>query len=172
MRFTTSLLPVLCALAVGCSTEPSPSAATPTVARDALQTDIAKRLSAAGDQPRSVLCNGDLIGEVGSRARCDVVVDDTNSFQPIVTVTRIVGDAIEYDLTPALSQRQLEAAVARLDAETSSVQPDSVTCDSGLVGEVGTVAYCDVVSAGVSVRRAVEVTDVSGLIMNFTLKTN
>jgi len=107
-----------------------------------------------------------------ARERCDVVVDEANSFQPIVTVTGTDAGAIQYDLTPALSQEQLERAVARLVAEKSSERIDSVACEGGLTGEVGASAGCDVVAGKTQTRRVVEVTEVSGLTMTFTLRMN
>ena len=61
------------------------------VSKDALQTDIANRLAKGGEQPQSVTCKEDLIGEVGKTARCDVVISPTNSFEPIITVTGVDG---------------------------------------------------------------------------------
>jgi hypothetical protein len=71
-----------------------------------------------------------------------------------------------------LSREQLETAVARLVAEKASERIDSVACEGGLTGEVGASAGCDVVVGGVPARRTVEVSEVSGLTMNFTLRTN
>ena len=45
---------------------------------------------------------------MGKTARCEVVVSATNSFEPIVTVTGSTAPAIDYEMTPALSQEQLE----------------------------------------------------------------
>jgi hypothetical protein len=144
----------------------------PTVDRVALQNDIAKRLADAGQPPQSVSCQEDLVGEVGRTVQCDVVMNDVNSFAPVVTVTSADGDGIDYELTPALSQAQLEQAVARLVLEKSPGPVDSVACESGLAGTVGTVVYCDVDDAGVRSRRAVKVTEVSGLTLNFILLSN
>ncbi|MEU0496219.1 DUF4333 domain-containing protein [Mycobacterium sp. NPDC006124] len=145
---------------------------TPVVAKDALQKDVADKLGAAGEPPQTVVCESDLVGEVGRTTRCDVAVGSANGFQPVVTVTGTDDGAIQYDLTPALSREQVEAAVARLVAEKSPERIDSVACDDGLSGEVGASVGCDVVTGGVSSRRSVEVTEVSGLTMNFTLRTN
>ena len=84
------------------------------VSKDALQTDIANRLAKAGEQPQSVTCKEDLIGEVGKTARCDVVMSPTNSFEPVITVTGVDGSTINYEMSPALSKEQLEKAVSRL----------------------------------------------------------
>jgi hypothetical protein len=141
---------------------------SPTVSKDALQSEIADRLTKAGQKPQSVTCREDLIGEVGETARCEVVVNPTNSFEPVVTVTGVDGTTIDYEMTPAVSKEQLEAAVTRLVTATG-VRVDAVSCESGLDGEVGSVAHCNVVSEGVKVRRTVEVNNVDGLMMNFDL---
>jgi Domain of unknown function (DUF4333) len=137
----------------------------PTVAKEVLQREIADRLASAGQAPQSVTCAEDLIGEVGMSTRCEVVLSPTNSFEPVIAVTKADGSAIDYEMTPAVSKEQLEQAVSRLAAAPVG----SVTCESGLDGEVGAVAHCDVESAGVSVRRTVTVKQVDGLMMNFDL---
>jgi uncharacterized protein DUF4333 len=173
MRWTVAAatLAVVGTVACGCAGVTGPDL-VPTVAKDALQKDVADKLTAAGERPQTVVCESDLVGEVGRTAHCDVAIGAANGFQPIVTVTGADDGAIQYDLTPALSREQLEAAVARLVAEKSSGRVDSVACDGGLTGEVGASAGCDVVTGGVPARQTVEVTEVSGLAMNFTLRTN
>lgn len=156
------LLVLVCA---GCG---SSGAEVPEVSRDALQQDIAARLTEAGEAPREVTCHAELVGEVGRVAVCDVVISDTNSFQPVVTVTSVDGETVDYELSPALSQAQLEQAVRRL-ASNAGERVDAVACESGLGGDVGARAFCDVDADGVRARRTVEVTDVSGLTLNFNL---
>lgn len=155
------------ALVCGCSADAGRNTAA-TVSRDALQSEIADRLTTAGEQPQSVTCKEDLVGEVGRTARCEVVMSPTNSFEPVVTVTGVDGDNIDYEMTPAMSKEQLEKAVARL-VTAGGGQVDSVSCESGLDGDVGAVAHCDVEAGGVKVRRTVEVNKVDGLMMNFDL---
>jgi hypothetical protein len=139
----------------------------PSVGKDALQTDIAARLAKAGEQPQSVTCNEDLIGEVGKTTRCEVVMSPTNSFEPVITVTGVDGSAINYEMSPAVSKEQLEKAVSRLVADAARVQVAWVSCESGLGGKVGATAHCDVDAGGVKLRRTVEVNSVEGLMMNF-----
>jgi hypothetical protein len=139
----------------------------PSVGKDALQTDIAARLAKAGEQPQSVTCREDLIGEVGKTTRCEVVMSPTNSFEPVITVTGVDGSAINYEMTPAVSKEQLEKAVSRLVTDAARTQVASVSCESGLEGKVGVTAHCDVDAGGVTLRRTVEVNSVEGLMMNF-----
>jgi hypothetical protein len=171
MRTLTAALGAVAALGAlvsGCSVAIGGDG-KPTVSRGALQTDIADRLTKAGEQPQSVTCKEDLVGEVGKTARCDVVMSPTNSFEPVVTVTRVEGTTIDYEMSPAVSKEQLEKAVSRLVSGASGVQADFVSCESGLQGNVGAVAHCDVDAGGVRLRRTVEVNNVDGLMMNFDL---
>ena len=167
MNATVVLATMAVAALTGCGTDAGGDA--PTVSRQALQSDIANRLGEAGDPPRSVTCQEDLVGQVGRTARCDVVMSDAKGFQPIVTVTRVDGATVDYAMTPALSQGQLEKAVAGLIAQNSGDCVDSVACESGLEGRIDAVAHCDVDAGGKKAHRTVRVTEVSGLTMNFNL---
>jgi hypothetical protein len=139
----------------------------PAVGRDALQTDIAARLAKTGERPQSVTCRENLVGEVGRTTRCEVLMSPTNSFEPVITVTGVDGSAINYKMRPAESKEQLEKAVSRLVADAAHAQVASVSCESGLEGEVGATAHCEVDSGGVKLRRTVEVNTIEGLMMNF-----
>jgi hypothetical protein len=155
----------VCALASGCHAGVGSSA--PAVGREALQTDIADRLVKAGEHPQSVSCKEDLIGQAGRTARCEVVMSETNSFEPVITVTGVDGDTITYAMSPAVSKEQLEKAVTRLVGAAAHAQVASVLCASGLEGKVGVIAHCEVDSGGVKLWRTIEVSSVSGLMMNF-----
>ncbi len=159
---------MLCSVLAGCSTNVGVNN-VPRVSKGALQEDISERLAKAGEQPDSVTCEEDLVGEVGKTAHCEVNVSATNSFEPIVTVTGVDGAAINYEMTPALSRGQLESAVSRLVTDAGGVEVKSVSCESGLAGEVGKVAHCDVDASGVRLRRTVEVSNVDSLMMNLDL---
>ena len=169
MRTVTAVLgglAIVCAVLSGCTFSAGVNS-TPSVSQDDLEKNIADRLTKAGEQPESVTCKEDLVGEVGETTRCEVVMGPTNSIEPVVTVTGIAGSTINYEMTPALSKDQLEKAVSRLVSDAEAVQIDSVTCESGLEGKVGAVAYCDLDAEGVQLRRMVEVNNVEGLMMNF-----
>jgi hypothetical protein len=159
-------LATVCTLVAGCDAAVG-IGGTPTVSKDALQTDVAARLAAAGEQPQSVTCKEDLVGEVGKTARCEVVISPTNSFEPVIRVTRVDGGTIDYEMSPAVSKEQLEQAVSRLVADAAHARVASVVCESGLTGTVGATAHCEVDSGGVRLRRTVEVNKVEGLMMNF-----
>jgi hypothetical protein len=168
MRVTVlvAVLAVVAAL-TGCSAETGIDARI--VSMQTLQADISERLAKAGDPAQSVACQQDLIGQVGRTTRCDVVVSGANDFELIVTATSVDGSTVDYEMSPALSQRQLEKAVTALVATNSDDRVDSVACESGLEGTVGATASCDVDSGGKKERRTVRVTEVSGLTMNFNL---
>ena len=153
-----------CALS-GCGLNGSGSN-VPTVSRKALQEDISQRLADAGEEPQAVTCNQDLIGEIGTAVRCEVVISATNRFEPIVTVTGVDGAAIDYDMKPAVSRPQLEEVVLRLVADAGTVDVTSVSCETGIEGKVGAVAHCDVDAGSARSRRTVEVSGVNGLMMN------
>jgi hypothetical protein len=157
-----------CALVSGCGATTGVGD-RPTVSKDVLQTDVTSRLVKAGQQPQSVSCQQDLVGEVGSSARCEVQLSPTNSFEPVITVTSVDGDNINYQMSPALSKAQLEKAVSRLVADASHAQVTSVSCEGGLDGRVGASAHCDVAAGGAKLQRTVEVNSVEGLMMNFAV---
>ena len=159
---------MVCCAVSGCSMN-SGGINVPTVSRTALQKDIADRLADAGEKPESVTCKQDLIGEVGKTAHCEVVVNATNSFEPIVTVTAVDGAAIDYEMTPAVSRQQLEQVLSRLLADSGVLDVKTVLCESGMEGKVGTIGHCDVDAGGARVRRTVQVSGVSGLMMSFEL---
>jgi hypothetical protein len=149
------------AMLSGCSTHL-------VVSRDALQKDISARMARAGQQPQSVICKDDLIGEVGRTARCEVVLSPANTFEPVITVTGIDGNSVNYDMKPALSKEQLQKFVAGM-VEKTGVEVSSVDCESGLEGDQGADAFCRVNAGGVTSRRMVEVKNVNGLAMSYDL---
>lgn len=159
---------MMCCALSGCSLNGG-GINVPTVSRRALQEDISERLADAGEKPETVICKQDLVGEVGATAHCEVVVSATNSFEPIIAVTGVDGAAIDYQMRPALSRRQLEEVVSRLVADAGALDVKAVLCDSGMEGTVGAVSHCDVDAGGVRLRRTVEVSDVSGLMMSVEL---
>ena len=139
------------------------------VPKDALEKDIVDRLSKVGDPPQSITCKDDLVGEVGKSTRCDVVLSATNAFEPIVTVTGIDRNTVNYETKPALSKEQLEKSVSTLVGQKQGVPANSVKCESGLEGNAGTEAFCWVEAGGITIRRTVEVKRVDGLLMNYDL---
>jgi hypothetical protein len=165
---SVAALTLSAAVLMSCSSPTSPDAVAAVTPGD-LQSDIANRLADAGEQPESVTCKEPLVGEVGQSARCDVMLSATNSFEPIVTVTAIEDDSIVYEMIPALSQAQLEQQVTRLVVDAGSPADTMATCLSGLLGQAGAVAQCDVRAAGTSLRRTAQVTSVEGLTMKFDL---
>jgi hypothetical protein len=116
-----------------------------------------------------VSCPDDLVGQVGQSTRCEVTMRATSGFEPIVTVTSVQGSKVNDDITAAVSQTQLQACVARLLANPTTAPVASVSCQSGLAGNIGAQAYCDVTVGGATTRRTVETTTVSGLAMSYAL---
>jgi hypothetical protein len=139
---------------------------TPIVLKADLEADIAEIVKEAGVQPESVTCRGDLVGEVGQTTQCEIEASPVDALlAPIVTVTG-VDSTVNWELKPALTQQQLERTVAAGANEAMGKAPDSVSCESGLEGEKGNVAYCNVTADGATVRRTIEVTNVDGLAMD------
>jgi len=165
---SVAALTLSAAVLVSCGSPMSPDAVAAVTPED-LQADIAHRLADAGEKPESVTCKESLVGEVGQSTRCDVMLSATNSFEPIVTVTGIDGGSIVYEMIPALSQRQLEQEVTRLVVDGGSPADTVVSCQSGLLGQAGAVAQCDVRAAGSFLRRTAQVSSVEGLTMKFDL---
>lgn len=157
---------VSCAVASGCDAN-----AEPTVSKADLQTDISNRLAESGVVPQSVNCPDDLIGEVGRSARCAVTIISStsgiDSFESLVTVTSVDGTDVNYDVVPTETKTQLEAAVAQQLAQSYRVKVSSVACESGLDGKVGASTHCAVTTDGVTLRRTIEVTGVTGFKMNY-----
>jgi Domain of unknown function (DUF4333) len=169
MRTTLAVIGAVgvgCGALSGCSFEFG-TTSTPSVSQDDLQNDVSKRLSEAGEKPQSVTCDGPLVGEVGKTARCDVVISRTNSFQPIITVTKVDGTMVSYDIKPAMSKEQLEQYISARDSD-AGLQVESVSCDSGLDGKKGAITYCDTEAPKGTFRRNVEVADVDGLLMDLS----
>ena len=142
---------------------------TPTVTKADLQSDIADRLQKAGQKPVSVTCSADLEGVVGKTTTCNVVLSATNAFEPIVSVTKVEGSTVSYEMAPALSQVQLEKSVKDIVAKSVGRAVESVTCESGLEGKVGNKASCEVTAGGETSTDTVTVTEVDGLLMNFSV---
>jgi hypothetical protein len=154
------------ALLAGCSVNVSSGV---SVSKTDLEKDISERLEKAGQKPQTVTCKDDLKGEVGKTTRCEVVLSSDNSFEPVVTVTKVDGTTVSYDMTPALSKAQLEKGVSGLVAKSSNATVDSVNCEGGLEGKEGTETHCDVTVGGTTVKRTVVVTKVEGLMLYFNV---
>lgn len=156
---------VVVSAAVGCSF--TAGSGPPTVSKADLEKDITQRLADADQKPQSVTCSGDLEGVVGKTTTCEVVLSDTNAIEPVVEVTKVDGTTVNYEMTPALSQEQLEKAVANLVTETAGDDVTGVTCDGGLEGTEGTETNCSMQLGGEPLDTVVTVTTVDGLMMNF-----
>lgn len=145
----------------GCSGEVKvESKSTPSVSAADLQKNLTDRLTQAGNAPQSVTCEGDLVGEVGKTATCDVVMSETNSVQAILTATKVDGSTVNFDIKPALTAEQLQKAVAGLTSTPT------VTCDSGLDGTIGATATCEVTTNGTTSKRLISVSGVNTLSMD------
>lgn len=137
----------------GCSVTTSVSTKA-SVSADDLQKDLTDRLNQAGMAAKSVKCKGDLAGEVGKTARCDVSFSDTNNIEAVFTATKVEGTTVSFEITPAMTKEQVEKAVAGLSSAPSA------TCASGLEGKVGETTKCEMTIDGQASTRVVEVAKV------------
>jgi len=153
----------------GCSFSVKTGTGPPVVAKADLEKDITDRLAKAGQTPQSVACAEDLIGEVGKTTRCEVVLSQSNAIEPIVKATQIDGTTVNYEMTPALSQGQLQQQVAAL-MEQNSTPVETVTCEAGLEGVVGNQTRCSAVNGADTTETVVSVTEVDGLLMSFRIE--
>lgn len=145
----------------GCSGEVKVETnSTPSVSATDLQKNLTDRLTQAGNAPQSVTCQGDLVGEVGKTATCDVVFSDTNAVQATLTATKIEGSTVNFDVKPALTKDQLAKAVSGLTSTPT------VSCDSGLDGTIGATATCEVTTNGTTSKREITVSGVNSLSMD------
>jgi hypothetical protein len=168
MAAVTVAVTVAVSAATGCSVNVGVNT-KPRVAREDLAKDISERLAKAGQTPKTVTCKDDLLGEDGRTTRCEVALSEINVFEPIIEVTGVEGETVNYRMTPALSKEQLEKSVSALIEESTGTPAGSVSCESGLEGQEGNVVHCDVDAGGVTLRRAVEVSRVDGLMMDYRL---
>lgn len=140
----------------GCSASKTETAAPakPSLSASALQKDLSDRLQKAGTPAKSVTCKGEVAGEVGQTARCDVSFGDTNNIEALVTVTKVDGSTVDFDVLPAMTREQVDKAVAGLSSAPTA------TCASGLDGKVGETTKCEVTIDGQPAKRVVEVAKV------------
>ncbi len=146
------------AVVSGCATGPR------VVSKAEVEADLAAIVREAGAEPERVTCRDDLVGEVGQSTECEIEVTPTEFLlAPTVTVTSVEGDTVNWEYTPALTQKQLERQMVDEAARMSGKAPDSVSCEGGLEAEKGTFTYCHFTADGVTVRRAIKVTNVDKL---------
>ena len=104
----------------GCSAKVETSTKSAVSAED-LQKKVTDQLTEAGNAPKSVTCDGELVAEVGKSTMCDAVFSDVNSVQAKVTVTAVKGSELSFELSPSLTKDQL---VIGKDVLEFSVQSD------------------------------------------------
>lgn len=128
-----------------------------------LQKSLVAKLAEAGTPSTWVNCGKDLPGRVGATSRCDVSFDQANSITAILTTTEVKGDNVTWEITrPEMTKDQVAKRVAGL------WQTDAITCSSGLDGNIGDWAQCDVAKDGVPMTQTLEVKAVQGLSLDIT----
>jgi hypothetical protein len=139
------------------------------VEKASLESDITNQFANSAEPPQSVTCNSDLEGVVGKAITCEVVISETNAIEAIVEVTKVEGSSVSYEMTPALSQAQLEKTVAGLVADGAGTEPTGVTCTDGLVGEPDNKTDCSMELDSEPIDIVATVTSVDGMLMNFEI---
>lgn len=132
------------------------TSSTPSVSASALEGDLMDMLTKGGNDPQSVTCPEDLVGEVGKTSQCEVVLSEANTVQAVLTVTKVNDTGLDYDLKPALTKEQLEKTL------TDMASAESVVCDAGLEGIAGATTKCAVTRDGSTSEDTVAVKKVEG----------
>lgn len=157
VRMPAIVAAALCVWIPGCSSGSGGSPLNPAE----LQNSLQEKLVQAGTPPTSVTCKRALPGVVGQTARCEVVFADARRVDAVLTTTNVDGDTIDYEITgPELTKDQLDQRVATL------AFAQSAACDSGLTGQPGDWAQCEVTAGGRTSNRTVTVRGVQGLMMD------
>jgi hypothetical protein len=129
-----------------------------------LQNSLQEKLVQAGTPPTAVNCRRALPGVVGQTVRCEVVFADARRVDAVLTTTNVDGDTIDYEITgPELTKDQLDQRVATL------AFAQSAACDSGLTGQPGDWAQCEVTAGGRTSNRTVTVRGVQGLMIDLAV---
>jgi Domain of unknown function (DUF4333) len=132
-----------------------------TVDKKALQTDIANRLAKAGEQPESVRCEQDLVGEVGATAHCDVDAGGV-SLRRTVEVNSVEGLMMNFDVVPLLIKEEVASSLLDEVERQLGRRPDSAQCAGNLEGKVGNTVDCTIVTGSDRTSFTLTVTTVSG----------
>mgnify|MGYP000867452533 CR=1 FL=1 len=142
----------------GCSSDSHAS-----VGAAELQRALVDKLAQAGTPSTWVNCGKDLPGRVGATTRCDVSFDQANSITAILTTTEVKEDNVTWEVTrPEMTKDQVARRVAGL------WQTDTVTCSSGLDGNIGDWAQCEVTKYGTPMTQTLEIKAVQGLSLDIT----
>ena len=171
MRTTTIALSLAIAgiATAGCSGSIGP--AQPVVTKDALAAEVSQLAEDMGGDVDRVVCQDDLVGAVGESTRCEI--ESSNPvfvLTPIVTVTSVDGETVNWEVEPTLTAEQLERQMTHRIGGGSGGAPDTVSCDEGLDGPAGNTTQCDVsIDGGPSQTRTVKAKKAEGLALQWSL---
>lgn len=157
---TTALAAVSLVGVAGCSFG---SGSRPPVSAAELQKALVSHLDQEGTPTAWVNCGKDLPARVGATTRCEVMFNQADAVTAILTTTEVQGDAVSWEITrPEMTKDQVTKRVA------ARWQTDAVTCTSGLDGNIGDWAQCDVTKDGMPMAQTLEVKAVQGLSLDIT----
>ncbi|WP_286989765.1 DUF4333 domain-containing protein [Thermomonospora sp. CIF 1] len=81
------------------TTAPAPSGGVPLLTRAQVEAEALRQLAPRLDgDPRSVVCPGDLRGEVGATMQCDLHFTDGTWRAVTITVTSVAGTTVNFDI--------------------------------------------------------------------------
>lgn len=128
-----------------------------------LQKTIVAKLAEAGTPSTWVNCGKDLPARVGATTRCDVIFNQADAVTAILTTTQVQRDDVTWEITgPEMTQDQVTRRVA------GAWSAEAVTCNSGLDGNIGDWAQCEVTKDGLTMTQTLEVKAVRGLSFDIT----
>ncbi|MEE3750447.1 DUF4333 domain-containing protein [Mycobacterium intracellulare] len=159
----------LTAVITGCSCSIGSSHA---VSRSDVAGQItAKMTDAAGNKPESVNCPNDLPAKVGAQVNCEMTVKN-RPFGVSVTVTRVDGSDVKFDMVEMVDKNQIAAAISTQLGQRVGRKPDSVTCPDNLKGVAGASLRCQLTDRGAKYGVLVTVTNVDAGDVNFHFKVD
>lgn len=138
--------------------------------------ELAKEISSqleqqVGHAPKSVDCPENLKGEVGAQVRCEVT-DGSEKYGVNVTVTKVEGEEVNFDITAFLDKDVVAERVATQLEQQVGRRPDSVTCPEDLEGKVGDKLRCELQDGGSTYGVNLTVTQVNGSDIQFNIKVD
>lgn len=141
------------------------------VDKDELAKEISAQLEQVGHALQSVECPRNLKGEVGAQVRCEVT-DDSEKYGVNVTVTKVEGTDVEFDITAFLDKDVVAERISRQLEHQVGRRPESVTCPDDLEGKVGDKLRCELADGGSTYGVNVTVTKVDGSDIEFNIKVD
>lgn len=161
MRTLVAALACTAAL-TGCSFSTGPDAID--------QAELEKKVAGlyTADDPEADItaeCGGDLAAEVDATQECHLVVGEESADVRVV-VTEVGEEQLDFEAMPYVPAERV-AETVKESLEGQGFQPETVTCDGELKGQLDATTTCTVAPAEGEGKIEVSVTQVDGLMVNF-----